>query len=105
MVEERFDDFPIYELKNYLPLVNQSNIGTQGSHEGCVLEANHSGPHHDDLFRQTTQVAKVICVHNVMVVKGNLRAVRGSRAASNQDLRRFESNPFAVALNFHSMGI
>src|SRR5260370_614755 len=31
-----------------------------------------------------------------MVVKGNLRAVRRARATSNQDLRRFDSNPFAV---------
>src|SRR5205807_9410681 len=40
-----------------------------------------------------------------MVVKGNIWAASGSRAAGNQDLRRFEANPFTVAFNFHCMGV
>ena len=55
---------------------------------------------------QATQIAKVIGIHNAMVVKGNVRAVRGSGTAGNQDLAAFESDPFAIAaLNFQCVRV
>ena len=36
----------------------------------------------------------MICIHNARVVKRNLRAVSGSRAASDQDFFRCHSSPF-----------
>src|SRR2546429_10000190 len=91
MEEERFDDFPIYELQDDWPLINQRDIGTQGRHEGCVLETYDTGANHDDLFRQTNQVGKVVCIDNAVVVKGDAWAVSGSRATSNEYLLRFDS--------------
>jgi len=41
-------------------------LGTQRRHEGCVLEADHAGTHHDDFFRKAIQVSKVIRIHNAM---------------------------------------
>src|ERR1700732_582827 len=105
MVGERFDNLPIYKLQKDWPLVDQRNIGSQCSHKGCVLEAHHPGSHDDDLFRKTNQGGKMVCIHNWMVVKRNRSAVRGSRAASDQDLRPFDSGRFTVALNFHCMVI
>ena len=72
VVRQRFDDLPIHELQNGGPLVDQRDIGTQCSHKGGVLEAHHAGADNDDFFRKTTQVGKVICIHNAVVVKGNL---------------------------------
>src|SRR5229473_5760395 len=70
VVRQRFDDLPIDEIQNNGPLVDQRNLGAEGSHEGCVLEAYDAGSHYDDFFRQTTQIAEVIGIHNAMVVKG-----------------------------------
>ena len=105
MVRQRFDDLPVYEVEYGWPLVDQGNLGTQSRHERRVLEAHHTGAYDDDLFRKAIQVSKVIRIHNAMVVEGNVWAVSRSRAASNQDLRRIESSTFALALNFHCMGI
>jgi hypothetical protein len=105
VVGQRFDDLPIYEVEYDWPLVDQCNLGTQSRHERCVLEAHHAGAYDDDLFRETVQLGKVIGIHDATIVKGNVGAVRGPRAAGNQDLRRFEFNPFAAVLNFHCMGI
>jgi hypothetical protein len=97
VVRQRFDDLPIHEIQNNRPLVDQRNLGTEGSHKGCVLEAYDAGSHYDDFFRETTQIAKVIGVHNATVVKGNVRAVRGPGTAGNQDLTAFEPDSFAFA--------
>src|SRR6266446_8585566 len=106
VVRQRFDDLPIHEIQNNRPLVDQRNLGAESSHKGCVLEAYDASSHYDDFFRQTTQIAKVIGIHDAMVVKGNVRAVRGPRAAGNQDLTAFESDPFAIAaLNFQCVRV
>src|SRR5712671_4590399 len=106
VVRQRFDDLPIHEIQNNRPLVDQRNLGAEGSHEGCVLEAHDASSHYDDFFRQATQIAKVIGIHNAMVVKGNVRAVRGPGTAGNQDLMAFESDPFAIAiLNFQCVRV
>jgi hypothetical protein len=51
MVEERFDDFPIYELGSDWPLIDQCDISAQSRHEGCVLETYDTGADNDDFFR------------------------------------------------------
>jgi len=61
---------PIHEIQNNRPLVDQRNLGAEGSHKGCVLEAYDASSHYYDFFRQATQIAKVIGIHNAMVVKG-----------------------------------
>src|ERR1700681_1223125 len=76
VVRQRFDDLPIDEIQNNGTLVDQRNLGLEGSHIGCVLEAYDAGSHYDDFFREATQIAKVVGIHNAMVVKGNVRAVR-----------------------------
>ena len=83
MVRQRFNDLPIHEIQNNRPLVDQRNLGAERSHKGCVLEAYNASSHYDDFFRQATQIAKVIGVHNAMVVKGNVRAVRGPGIQAN----------------------
>src|ERR1700722_2486699 len=103
MAGKCFNDLSIYELDNGRSLVNQSNIGTQYGHERCVLKANNPSSDHNDFFRKTTHGLKVIGIHNPMVVKGNLRAVRGSCAASHQDLLSFDASP--LAMNFDCVGI
>src|SRR5438034_7209207 len=106
VVRQRFDDLPIHEIQNNRPLVDQRNFGTESSHKGCVLEAYDASPHYDDFFRQATQIAKVIGIHNAMVVKWNVRSVRGPGTAGNQDLTAFESDPFAIAaLNFQCVRV
>jgi len=35
MVEQRFDDFPIYELQDDWSLIDQCDISAQGRHERC----------------------------------------------------------------------
>src|SRR5712672_2507661 len=106
VVRQRFYDLPIHEIQNNRPLVDQRNLGAERSHKGCVLEAYDASSHYDDFFRQATQIAKVIGIHNAMVVKGNLRAVRGPRATGNQDLMTFESDRFAIAVqNFHCVRV
>src|ERR1700686_1901318 len=106
VVRQRFDDLPIHEIQNNRPLVDQRNLGTEGSHEGCVLEAHDAGSHYDDFFRQTAQIAEMIGIHNAMVVKGNVRAVRGPGSTGNQDLTAFESDPFDIAvLNFQCVRV
>src|SRR5260370_12507976 len=97
VVRQRFDDLPIHEIKNNRPLVDQRNLGAERSHQGCVLEAYDASSHYDDFFRQATQIAKVVGIHNAMVVKGNVRAVRGPSTAGNQDLTAFEPDPLAIA--------
>src|SRR6266851_2180822 len=97
VVRQRFDDLPIHEIQNNRPLVDQRNLGTESSHKGCVLEAYDASSHYDDFFRQATQIAKVVGIHNAMVVKGNVRAVRGPGTAGNQDLSAFEPDPLAIA--------
>jgi hypothetical protein len=57
-----------------------------------------------DDFWKTTQVGKVIGIHNAMVVKG-MSGLCAGRVPQAQDLTPFDSNPFAVALNFHSVRI
>jgi len=42
----------------------------------------------------------MICIHNATVVEWSVRAVRGSRAASDQNLFRFQWSLFTVVLNF-----
>ena len=37
----------------------------------------HAGSHHDDFFRKSTQVGKVICVHNATIIKRNVWACAG----------------------------
>src|SRR5438445_9843042 len=93
VVRQRFDDLPIHEIQNNRPLVDQRNLGTESSHKGCVLEAYDASSHYDDFFRQATQIAKVIGIHNAMVIKGNVRAVRGPGTAGDQDLSAFEPDP------------
>jgi hypothetical protein len=105
MVRESFDDLPIYEIKDDRPLVDQRNGRAQCGHEGCILEAYHAGAYDDDFSRQSAQVGKVISIYDAMVIKGDLWAVRGSRAALNQNLRRFNSDPSAAALNFDGVRI
>src|SRR5258707_6561570 len=105
VVRQRFDDLPIHEIQNNRPLVDQRNLGTERSHKGRVLEAYDASSHYDDFFRQATQIAKVIGIHNAMVVKGNVRAVRGPGTAGDQDLTAFESDPLAVVLNFHRLRV
>jgi hypothetical protein len=78
MKEERFDDFPIYEIQDDWPLINQCDISAQGRHERCVLETYDTRADHDDLFRQTNQVGKVVCIHNALVVNWDVWAVSGS---------------------------
>src|SRR5258707_613328 len=97
VVRQRFDDLPIHEIQNNRPLVDQRNLGTESSHKGCVLEAYDAGSHYDDFVRQATQIAKVIGIHNAMVVKGNVWAVRGPGTAGNQDLSAFEPDLLAIA--------
>src|SRR5712691_8968934 len=97
VVRQRFDDLAIHEIQNNRPLVDQRNLGTERSHKGCVLEAYNASSHYDDFFRQATQIAKVIGIHNAMVIKGNVRAVRGPGTAGNQDLSAFEPDPLAIA--------
>src|SRR5258707_13888901 len=77
VVRQRFDDLAIHKIQNNRPLVDQRNLGAEGSHKGCVLEAHDAGSHYDDFFRQAAEIAKVIGIHNATVVKGNVRAVRG----------------------------
>src|SRR5258707_14085803 len=106
VVRQRFDDLPIHEVQNNRPLVDQRNLGAERSHKGRVLEAYDASSHYDDFFRQATQIAKMIGIHNAMVVKGNVRAVRGPGTAGNQDLTAFESDPFAIAaLNFQGVRV
>src|ERR1700720_3408094 len=106
VVRQRFDDLPIHEIQKNRPLVDQRNLGAEGSHKGRVLEAYDASSHHDDFFRKATQIAKVIGIHNATVVKRNVRAVRGPGTAGNQDLTAFESDPFAIAaLNFQRVRI
>src|SRR5882724_8687961 len=106
VVRQRFDDLPIHEIQNSRPLVDQRNLGTEGSHKGCVLEAYDASTHYDDFFRNATQIAKVIGIHNAMVVKGNVRAVRGPGTAGNQDLSAFEPDPLAIAVpNFQCVRV
>src|SRR5216683_5924810 len=81
VVRQRFDDLPIHEIQNNRPLVDQRNLGAESSHKGCVLEAYDASSHYDDFFRQATQIAKVVGIHDAMIVKGNVRAVRGPCAA------------------------
>src|SRR5260370_4080150 len=57
VVRQRFDDLPIHEIQNNRPLVDQRNLGAEGSHKGCVLEAYHASSHYDEFFRQDTQIA------------------------------------------------
>src|SRR5260370_1333668 len=90
VVRQRFDDLAIHEIENNWSLVDQSNLGTQGSHKGCVLEAYDATAHDDDFFRKATQIAKMICVNNAMVVKGDVWAMRGPSTAGNQDLTAFD---------------
>src|SRR6266852_5083633 len=106
VVRQRFDHLTIHEIQNNRPLVDQRNLGAESSHKGCVLEAYDASSHYDDFFRQATQIAKVIGIHNAMVVKGNVRAVRGPGTAGNQDLTAFESDRFAIAaLNFQCVRV
>jgi hypothetical protein len=51
MIEERFDDFPIDELQDGGPLIDQSDIRPQGRHEGCVFETHDTGTGNNDFFR------------------------------------------------------
>src|SRR5712672_233642 len=69
VVRQRFDDLPIHEVQNNRPLVDQRNLGPEGSHKGCVLEAYDASSHYDDFFWKATQIAKVISIHNATVVK------------------------------------
>src|SRR5260370_1377693 len=106
VVRQRFDDLPIHEIQNNRPLIDQRNLGTESSHKGCVLETHDASSHHDDFFRQATQIAKVIGINNAMVVKGDVRAMGGPRTAGDQDLTTVESDRFAIAaLNFQCVRV
>src|SRR5437899_8358385 len=98
VVGKCFKDLSIYKFKNGRPLVNQGNIGTQYSHKRCVLKAHNPSSDHNDFFRKTTKGVEVIGIHNATVIKGNLWAVRRSRAACDQDLLCFDASP--LAMNF-----
>src|SRR5260370_40727196 len=103
MVEQRFDDFPIYEFQNDWPLVDQCDISAQGRHERRVFETYDTCADHNDFFWHATQAREVVCIHNTMIIKGNLWAVRRARTTGNEDLLSFHFNPFTLALNFHGM--
>src|SRR6202140_5068583 len=105
VVRKRFDDLPIDEIQNNGPLVDQRSLCAEGRHKGCVLEAYDASSHYDDFFREATQIAKVVGIHNAMVVKGNVWAVGGTGTAGNQDLTALQSDPFAIALNSHRVRI
>ncbi|HLM98513.1 MAG TPA: M20/M25/M40 family metallo-hydrolase [Bryobacteraceae bacterium] len=90
--QERLGAGPVVYLADAAMLVNLR-----------LRDSHYAGSNYDDFFRKTTQVAKVICIHNAMVVKGDIRAVRRPGTAGNQDLIPFNSNPFA--LNLHCVRI
>src|SRR5260370_7085300 len=54
VVRQRFDDLPIHEIQNNWSLVDQRNLGTQGSHKGCVLDPYDAGSDDDDFFSKAT---------------------------------------------------
>ena len=96
---------PDVKLQDGWPLVDHGNISTQCSQKGCVLKAYHAGAHDDDFLREPTQLGKVVCVHDAMIVKRNFRVVSGSRAASNEDFCSSYAKSFAAVMNFHCMRV
>ena len=85
-------------------MVDRRNLGTRAVADST--QAYDAGSHDDDYFPQATQIAKVIGIHNAMVVKGNVRAVRGPGATGNQDLVACDSEPSAIAaLNFQCVRV
>ena len=86
-------------------MIDQRNTGAQSGHKGCVLQAHDTGSDHNDFFRQTIQIAQMICIHNATVVERDFRAVRRPGASGDEDLAAVDPGPFAIALNLHGVRI
>jgi hypothetical protein len=105
MVAERLDHLRVDEIEDLRPRVNDRHLHIEGAEHGGVLEADHTGAHHDGGVRNVLALQELIRVEDVGAVALDLGMAGGACAAGDQEVVRGGDDLVVVPLNLDRVRI
>src|ERR1700690_381295 len=102
---QTFHNLPIHKIEQGGTLIEQGNFYPKGSEHRSVFQSDYAGAHHNQVSRDFLQTMDLIGIKDSMAVHGDVGAVRGPRAAGDQDVLATNQLRAFVAFNFQGIGI
>ena len=104
-VHQRVDHLAVHEIEDRRTGLDDGDLDVERRDHRRVLEADHAGAHDDEVLGERVALQELIGIDDPLAVERHRVAVRGPRAAGDQDVLAAHARRAVDGFDFQGVGV